>query len=98
MCFRRRLDDSGNDRIFQILSRPSLRLAFMRHRRLDIFIFPVSETLMFDQASEMFDDGPEPSSEIRILHCIYFGHVDFMMYNSCRHGSKVHRSAYDFDC
>ena len=86
--FCNRFDDSCNDRIFHSLACPSLRLAFMRHHGLDSFTFEVREILMFNKASGIFDDGLEPSSETRALHCIYFVHLAFLMYNSCRHGSK----------
>ena len=44
--------------------------------------------VMIVYSSGMIDIGLEPSSEIRALHCIYFVHLAFLMYNSCRHGSK----------
>ena len=62
--------------------------AFMKHHGLDSFTYEVGEILMFNKASGIFDVGFEPSSEIRALHCIYFVHLAFLMYNSCRHGSK----------
>ena len=60
----------------------------MKHHGLNSFTFEVRELLMFGEATGVFDEGLGPSTEPRALHCIYFVQVAFLMYNSCRHGSK----------
>jgi hypothetical protein len=60
----------------------------MKHHGLNSFTFEVRELLMFGEASGVFDEGLEPSAEPRALHCMYFVQIAFLMYNSCRHGSK----------